>query len=803
MDTTLVLATTLLAGGAVISFYLAARFRASNPAALSGAISPGLSERLLYPWRYFAPPTRVCPVCGHANPPTAIYCTNTLHPPDQSNQLAMRGTPGAWLLRERTRVWGARVLIALIVLAALWVGQPLAIYAVLIVSCLWIAAPAMTCARAGLGAFVLVVAVVATSVGLACFTSSPEVSAWLTSRAVIGPVALRIGSLPIAFGGGAVAHTALLITGLCLVAVLVGVLLGFASQVNHRAPDFDGPVTVAIVGVILSACFLYVVSGGQGILALAQMCRLLIVVSCGWLALAFVERAIVRALPRVKKRTAGNILPTIPGLPRLKSPPKPYIPPRATSRGVNALFDQLARNVEVIGIQTVYAVQVTVVGLTNVAAGLANFTVKAIWTLLDLLLQIVRWIVEFLRAAAIVLVKDLLYSLPALARLATLGFRVSLYGPALVLVGCVLAAASADAGILYLSQGHVPLILLACVAWLGAVICFALGAALYVDRSLLTAFFDLHNEYISQGILLFPILLDVYGIERRVLGQPSHFGLVSWSLNIFLVVTVLVQLLRRLTQRGMPVVSTPGKASRLLYATMAVVLLVAAVYGIVGSSALLPRVFPASSQESIFFSLRGMASPTSTTVPPGTRLYLANWSPGLGGWQGGSQWFASGGTLQSTGKARCCLAPTTYMILAPVDLKNTPNYAVQARVRITRSSDAQNGCYFGVLAHATVYGAGYAGGIKGDGTSHQRPAAYIQRLQANQGQSPYLSQFSFQLDPAWHIVQLEVHGHTISLFVDGRRLVQVIDSTYMFGGRVGLIDYACQLTVSSFSVSSL
>ncbi|HEU5440711.1 MAG TPA: hypothetical protein VFU88_15600 [Ktedonobacterales bacterium] len=803
MDTTLVLATILLAGVAVISFFLAARFRVSNPAASSGAIHPGVAERLLYPWRYFAPPTRVCPVCGHANPPTAVYCSNTMHPPDQSNQLAVRGTSGAWLLKERTRVWGARVLIAFIMLAALWVGQPLAIYAVLVVSSLWIAAPAMTCARAGLRAFVLIVALVATAVGLACFASSPNVSSWLTSRVVSGPAALQIGSLNIALGGGTVSQAALLITGICLVAVLIGVLLSFTSQLNHRAPDFDGPVTVAIVGVVLSACFLYVVSGWQGISALAQMCRLLIVVSCGWLALAFVERAIVRALPRVKKRTAGNILPTIPGLPRLKTPPRPFIPPRVMSRGVNALFDQLARNVEVIGIQTVYAVQVTVVGLTNVAAGLVNFTVKAIWTLLDLLLQIVRWIVEFLRAAAIVFVKDLIYSFPALARLATLGFRVSLYGPALVLVGCVLVAASADAGSLYLSQGHLPLILLACVAWVGAVVCFALGAALYVDRSLLPAFFDLHNEYISQGILLFPVLLDIYGVERRVLGQPSHFGLVSWLLNIFLLGTVLVQLLRRLIQRGTPVVSTPGKASRLLYAVMAVVLIVVAVYGLLGSSTLLPPTFPASSQEAILFSLHGTPSPTSTTVPPGSRLYLANWSLSLDGWRGSSQWSASGGNLQSTGKARCCAAPSAYMILAPLDLSNTPNYAAQARVKVTKSSDTKNGCYFGVLAHATVLGAGYAGGIKGGDSSHQHPAAYVQRLQAAQGQSPYLSQSPYQLDSTWHTYQIQVLGHTISLFIDGRRLVQVTDGTYTFGGRVGLIDYACQLTVSSFSVSSL
>lgn len=803
MDTALVLATILLAGIAAASFYLAARFRARNPAARSGASQPGLSERLLYPWRYFDPPTRVCPVCGHTNPPTAVYCTNTLHPPDQPNQLAVKGASGAWLLKERTRVWGARVLIGFIVLAALWVGQPPAIYAVLIVTILWIAAPPMTCARAGLSAFVWVVTFVAVGVGLACFASSRNVSSWLTSRAVSVPTALRIGSLNVALGGGAVTNAALLITAICLVAALTGVLSSFASQVNHRAPDFDGPMTVAIVGVMLSACFMYVVSGWQGISGVAPLFRLLIVVSSGWLALAFVERAVVRALPRVRKRTAGNILPRIPGFPKLTAPPRPFIPPRMASRGVNALFDQLARNVEVIGIQTVYAVQAASVGLINAVAGTVNLAVRALWALLDLFLQIVRWIVEFLRAIAIVFVKDLLLSLPALVRLAPLGFRVTLYGPALALVGCVLVAASADAGILYLSQGHLPLILFAIVAWVGAVICFALAATLYVDRSLLTAFFDLHNEYIGQGILLFPVLLDIYGIERRVLGQPSHFGLVSWSLNIFLAATVLVQLLRRLTQRGMPVVSTPGKASRLLYALMAVVLVAVAVYGLVGSYSLLPRTFPASSQEAILFSLRGTASPTPTAAPPVGPLYLASWSTGMDGWRGGSQWSASKGDLVSSGKIACCHTPSAYAVLAPVDLTNTLNYAVEAQIRVTRSLDAKNGCYFGVLARATVYGAGYAGGVFGYGSPHVRPEAYVRRLQANQSQSPNLSQAAYRLDSAWHTYRIEVTGQQISLYVDGHRVVQASDSAYAFGGRAGIIDYACQLTVGAFSVTGL
>lgn len=787
------------------SLYLAAHFRARYRPALFSATPGGLSERLLYPWRYLRPASRACPVCGQSNPPTAVYCTSALHPPNASNHLVAKGSPGPLLMREGTRVWGIRVLVGLILSAALWLNHPLAIYAVLTATVLWILVPLMICSRAGCGVFLLISAVLAAFVGCACFLTSPTLSSWLASRVTSLPAMVSIGSLHIPMGSGVVTPGALLINGVCVAAALLGVLLSFVSNARRRAPDFDGPIVVAIVGILFSAFFLYVVSTWQGISGLAFLYRLLMAVSFGWLLLAFAGRAIVRALPLVKKRATGNVLPrsTLPNIPRLNAPLRPFIPPRGRSGGLYTLVDQIAHNLEVMGILTVYAVQAAIVGLANVLAGAVTVVLRALWILVDFLLQIVRWIAQFIRAAVVVLVKDLALSLLPLVRLAALGFRVTLYGPALVLAGCFLVAASADAAHLYLGNGHLPLILLACEAWAAGAACFAVGAVLYVDRSLLTAFFDLMREYAANAILLFALYLDVYGLERRVLDAPSHFGIIAWSLNAFLAVIVIVQLLSRRVRQNSPATSSPRGASRLLYSVVTIGLVVLTVYGFIASVGTLPRSFPTASQSAILFSLGGAPESPSAADRPVNYLYAANWSHGMDGWQGSKQWSASGGKLVSTSKVKCCLNPSAYVVLAPVDLKNTPNYAVQANIQITQSGDTKNGCYFGLLVRATAQGTGYAGGISAIDSSHLGEAAYVQRLQAKPNQSPYLGQVPYRLFQGSHTYRIEVADHLIRFFVDAHQLVQVSDTAYSLGGQVGLIDYACGLSVSSFTVSSL
>ena len=59
-------------------------------------------------------------------------------------------------------------------------------------------------------------------------------------------------------------------------------------------------------------------------------------------------------------------------------------------------------------------------------------------------------------------------------------------------------------------------------------------------------------------------------------------------------------------------------------------------------------------------------TPSSTTVASGTVLYSANWSAGMAGWTGGTEWKASQNMLLSDG-SNCCGGPES-IVLAPYQL---------------------------------------------------------------------------------------------------------------------------------------
>jgi hypothetical protein len=79
--------------------------------------------------------------------------------------------------------------------------------------------------------------------------------------------------------------------------------------------------------------------------------------------------------------------------------------------------------------------------------------------------------------------------------------------------------------------------------------------------------------------------------------------------------------------------------------------------------------------------------PTSTPRPkPGDILYQANWSSGLNGWAGTSDWQTLNGKLLNNGQAD---QPST--ILAPFNSggNGVSDYAVQASIQLIRTTIAQ------------------------------------------------------------------------------------------------------------------
>jgi hypothetical protein len=88
--------------------------------------------------------------------------------------------------------------------------------------------------------------------------------------------------------------------------------------------------------------------------------------------------------------------------------------------------------------------------------------------------------------------------------------------------------------------------------------------------------------------------------------------------------------------------------------------------------------------------------PTATPRPkPGDVLYQANWSSGLNGWVGESDWQSLNGTLVNTGQ--CCGDST---ILAPYNpgVLGLTDYAVQAQIQYV--SDPSGTSAFGIVVRS-------------------------------------------------------------------------------------------------------
>src|SRR5207247_1097274 len=99
--------------------------------------------------------------------------------------------------------------------------------------------------------------------------------------------------------------------------------------------------------------------------------------------------------------------------------------------------------------------------------------------------------------------------------------------------------------------------------------------------------------------------------------------------------------------------------------------------------------------------------PTPKPIRPGDVVCTANWSNGLNGWVGSSDWKALNGQLLSDGThhADGSNAPT---IVAPCQLDAIANYAVEAEIQVVNTLGPYPG--FGIYARYATDGQGYVSG---------------------------------------------------------------------------------------------
>lgn len=187
--------------------------------------------------------------------------------------------------------------------------------------------------------------------------------------------------------------------------------------------------------------------------------------------------------------------------------------------------------------------------------------------------------------------------------------------------------------------------------------------------------------------------------------------------------------------------------------------------------------------------------PTNTPVPrPGTVLYKADWSNGLNGWSGSGGWKTVGGMLVFGGDDSF---PSR--ITAPYQPgdEGIDDYAVEADIQWLGKGDG-----FGVAARSSEEGAYWAGfQWCVEKYAYIVPAPDEKECRVVGGfSSPFTA---YDPGQGWNNYRLEVKGNRITLFINGTRLLKLVDNQHLYGGQVGVWSYSTQIDVRNFKVIKL
>ena len=208
-------------------------------------------------------------------------------------------------------------------------------------------------------------------------------------------------------------------------------------------------------------------------------------------------------------------------------------------------------------------------------------------------------------------------------------------------------------------------------------------------------------------------------------------------------------------------------------------------------------------------------SPTPISPKPGDILYQANWSQGMNGWAGGSDWNTVASMLVNSGQQKLYDLSMGIAPYNPGD-EHVKNYAIEARIQLNQYTDGNNNqdvAYgrdmFGLIFHSPDgQNQGYLFAICSSNTGawncgNGPHEILLAALDGNGGykiieEKPYSS-------PKYgesHTYRVEIKDNTITAFVDNVRVFEKVDYTYTSAGEIGVWSTRSQISVSSFKVSA-
>jgi len=202
-------------------------------------------------------------------------------------------------------------------------------------------------------------------------------------------------------------------------------------------------------------------------------------------------------------------------------------------------------------------------------------------------------------------------------------------------------------------------------------------------------------------------------------------------------------------------------------------------------------------------------------------VYQADSNGGLDEWSGNSSWIVNDGMLVYSGDER-----SFNFIQAPIQVDSTPNYAVEFEARVI---NAQTCGAFGVSTRGDTFGS-YNVALNWLGSD----CGYDFMNSTSVGEGPritlasmdptgepievdegcyeqwlerdcprYLDHASFSPNNDWHTYRVEVQGLEIRVYINGRLVLQALDTNFADGGRVGLWSNGTQFAVRRFAVEEL
>ncbi len=210
-------------------------------------------------------------------------------------------------------------------------------------------------------------------------------------------------------------------------------------------------------------------------------------------------------------------------------------------------------------------------------------------------------------------------------------------------------------------------------------------------------------------------------------------------------------------------------------------------------------------------------SPTPLSPKPGDILYQADWSQGMNGWAGGSDWAVVAGKLVNSGQQQLYHLSMSIAPYSPGD-DHIENYAIEATIQLNRyvdGDDNQDVAYgrdmFGIIfqspdgqteGYLFAVCSSNTGAWNCDKGPHEILLA-IRDLNGNGYKTIEEKPFSSPRYGASHTYRVEMKDNNITVLIDGVRVFEKVDYTYTSAGEVGVWSTRSQISVSSFKVMAM